>query len=149
MLVIDKEEEGGYTFLCVCSYQHSQWHAMANHDSADYQLKKWFYVNPVTRFLSCQSVNKWMLHGFVKMDFFKLFHGCVKVVTWICQSRSMYFLLFAKQKQTKQISKLAEASALKKGCRMIQSAQCMYRIFGQHMAIFFNNLPSNRRPCVL
>ena len=46
-----------------------------------------------------------LLHGFVKigtlislscyMDLSKLLHGFVKVLMWICQSCSMYFLPFA------------------------------------------------------
>ena len=70
---------------------------MGNHDSADYQLETWFYVNPGTRLLSCQSVNKWMLHGFVKIDtwislsyfmgVFKSLHGFVSVVQ--CISRPL------------------------------------------------------------
>ena len=49
------------------------------------------------------------------MDLSKLLDGFVKVVTWICQSCSMYFLPFAKKKTRRsltKISKLVEASVL-------------------------------------
>ena len=40
-----------------------------------------------------------LIHEFVKVWLSKLIHEFVKVVTWICQSCSMYFFSFAKQNQ--------------------------------------------------
>ena len=52
------------------------------------------------------------------MDLSKMLNGFVKVVTWVCQSCSMYLSPFAKQNQA-EVSprlKLVEASALNYRC---------------------------------